>query len=120
MPLFRYSAVAGDGGQQVTGELVAANFDGFLEGTLQHPINVDEHGRRYEGGTPLQQAVWTATSGSGAALEADCNAWTSGSQERGTTGNYGHPTYWTEQPFAFSCDVSLRLYCIGGRAQAAT
>ena len=112
---------------RVDGATVAASWDDLTDATLLARIEVDE-----TGGHPLKQAIesgsstiiriWTNTSSTGTSISAgsaipaqnSCQEWTSGSNDRSTTGalELGPyvDTYWTQR-YNAHCDLPAGLCC---------
>jgi cysteine-rich repeat protein len=87
--------------------MVAPDNDGLLDGTLDAPIDHDEHGLPAVG----SQQVWTGTMPDGTAVGEDCNGW-------GFSGIGGWTGLWTATDATWSSNVSVsclqlrHLYCI--------
>jgi len=108
--------------QLVDGTIIADSWDDLLDGSLQHPINMDENGVTVD--SPL---VWTSTYSDGTANSPDyrycetkdpdrptytqTTGWASTLDTTGHTGDSSSVTSsWSRRNF-FSCSAERRLYC---------
>ena len=109
--------------QLVDGTIIAHNWDDLLDGSLLHPINMDENGVTV--GSPY--LVWSSTRTDGTANSPDyrycetkdpdrptytqTTGWASTLDTTGYTGNSSSVTSsWSRRNF-FSCSAERRLYC---------
>ena len=99
----------------VDGTIIADNWADLLSGSLKHPIDMNERGRREWPGPTT--CVWTntRTSGTRAITSADCKSWRSSNS--GTAAEIGEisatNSLWTGPNInlrAF-CSAQCRLYC---------
>lgn len=100
----------------IDGTLVANNWDDLTDGTLQHPINLDENGDLRE------VDVWTGTLANGDGSEFYCDDWTDDWID--TLGTWGHSRFkdsnWThyveimgeEGLNPTTCSSWSSLYCV--------
>lgn len=98
---------------RIDGVMVAVSWDDLTDGTLLHPIEVDEQGGRP--GINNSQLVWTGTDADGTANSAGrgtCNDWTVTSDPNG--GRQGNLTAidrdWTTQS-STGCENTNPIYC---------
>ena len=107
----------------VDGTIIADSWDDLLDGSLQHPIDMDENGltiNTFSGDTPI---VWTNTRTNGNTYAynslTNCRQWSRNSdgletQIRGYVGNSVQSnSRWTKESNTQpkKCDTKRRLYC---------
>jgi len=91
----------------VDGTRVADDWDDLVDGALDHPIDLDEHGNPHQ-----NDAVWTATNSGGLGGYYDCSGWTGGIAAAGVTGaTSAAGGLWTHADTFHFCNLNSRLYC---------
>lgn len=93
----------------VNGTVVAEGWGDLTDGSLLHPINVDEKGAEVE-----SSAVWTNTAGDGSpAGTTHCSEWTSNmfNVSGWIGGSSEMAEAWTNGQ-GNSCSSSARIYCL--------
>lgn len=100
----------------VNGTIIANNWDDLTDGTLQHPIDVDEYGRSVE-----SRSVWTSARSDGSRIYQNtgiftCSDWTE-AREKADQGNTSFTNSrwaidWTRNhPSLANCSEYKSLYC---------
>lgn len=92
----------------VTGTEIAKDWAGLTSGTLEHVIDVDEHGGSQYANDP---AVWTDAWGDGGTAGASCNDWTSASLSVGAMTGLVQGCDWTACGQR-GCAYAAALYCV--------
>lgn len=96
----------------VDGTVVALDWSDLTDGSLTHPIDLDEHGLLWD-----NAEVWTATDEFGDLAGADCSEWTMlgtgmmGSEIAGVGNTAGVLAEWTAVYDQFCNRDNVRLYC---------
>jgi hypothetical protein len=101
-------AIKGEGPwRTLLGDMVAANRAALFGGTLESPINVDEHGVRLLGG----KNVWTGTTPAGDRA-ANCSDWKTLNQKVLVGSNVKVDATWTALSADPTCEAgSTPVYC---------
>ena len=98
----------------VTGTLVANNWTDLTDGTLAHPIDLDESGQVLSGiGVCEGNEVWTNTKIDGTPRSTkDCGGWLGG--DTSTVGQFSaaDPSWTEENCDSVSCETPLPIYCV--------
>jgi hypothetical protein len=98
-----------------TTTVVAADWAALTSGTLDNPINRDEHDALvpYNGTTPPYSGLtWTGTAGDGSALSGDtCADWTSIGSMAGVGLDTAVDSRWTNEVDVL-CSNEFALYCV--------
>jgi len=105
----------------VNGQAIAANWADLVDGTLENPINIDEHGNTIQGNNPcVSTQVWTNTEANsfGFVDLRNCGGWNAA--QPNMIGRVGlaaaTDSQWSDEAcddsYAY-CNVPRHLYCFG-------
>jgi len=87
---------------------IANNLSDLFDGTIQHPINMDELGN-----SGVDYFVWTGTNSFGSNVTPNCVEWTTnfGNTDLGVVGESNQTDFNWVDTFSFTCDTPTNLYC---------
>lgn len=104
--------------QRVDDVTIAADWDGLISGSLQHPLNVTETGAVISGNTFVWTNTLTDGTVGGSIPGSDCSDWTDGSSAimQGNIGNSGQADSLWSEGGSSACELGFSyLYCFQQR-----